>query len=174
MDVSLRFQNIKLLVLEVDGIMTDGRTWQDHKGDWRRKFSVRDTMALRRLRKAGYKIAILNLSHDSDIRDHVQMIGVDYFVEDCVDSGPIIQKILSESGLRFENLFLLSLDQEDLRAFAKVSLVGTVPAARPELKSLVQMITTHEGGDGAVQEICNLINQQGFYSRQQQQAASDR
>ena len=174
MDISHRLQNVKLLILEVDGIMTDGRTWLDNNGQWRRKFSVRDTMGLRRLRRSGYQIAVLSLSHDSDVRDHMAMVGVDFFFEDCVDKFPVYREILEKTGLKSEEIALMSFDPDDKALLQDVGLGITVPSAGFELRGAVHLTTSHEGGDGAVREVCNLVYQHGFFTGRVKQAAVGR
>jgi 3-deoxy-D-manno-octulosonate 8-phosphate phosphatase (KDO 8-P phosphatase) len=153
--------NIRLLVLDVDGVLTDGRTWQDSHGVWRRNFSVRDAIAIRQLRKSGYQIAVITDSHAQDISDHMKILEIDYFYEDCGDKPQALRHILASTGLSSSQVACLSAclghSKDDFELLKSVGFAALVPNADLDLRRSAQYITKAEGGDGAVREICHLI-----------------
>ncbi len=166
MDFTHSFKNIKLLLLEIDGVMTDGRTWLDAKGQWRRQFSVRDSMSLRRLRKLGYKTAVLSLGHEADVREHMQMLSIDFFYEDCADKFAGFRRLLEESALTPDEIAVMSFDPDDRPLLKEVGFSATVPSAGQELQTSVDFVVESDGGDGAVREICNYLFQYGYFAAQ--------
>ncbi len=137
---------VHVLFCDVDGVFTDGKAWQDQTGQWRRTFSVRDTMGLRALRKAGFKICILTPAISTEIRAHFEKVGVDVFKDDVNDVRAAHDHILRAYGLTLEHAAFLTET-----AFNTVEL-------RTKDGSLY--VTSRAGGDGAILEISNLILQQ--------------
>jgi 3-deoxy-D-manno-octulosonate 8-phosphate phosphatase KdsC-like HAD superfamily phosphatase len=128
------------------GVFTDGKTWQDQAGQWRRTFSVRDTMGLRALRKAGLKVCILTPVLSTEIRAHFEKVGVDVFKDHCLEPQAAQSHILKAFGLTAE-----------IAAFVGETANGEVQL-RTQAGS--QYVAARAGGDGAVLEISNLILQQ--------------
>lgn len=150
---------MKLVVFDVDGVFTDGRTWQDAGGVWRRYFSVRDTMGVRALRKAGYRVAVVTSGTSEEIRAHMAFVGVDEFHDGCFDKSLTVTDLISSLGIDPSEVAFVSEDACDASMFETVGFAVTVPTARPELQRNARYVTSRVGGDGAVLEICNLILQ---------------
>lgn len=155
---------IKMVVFDVDGVFTDGRTWQDPQGAWRRYFSVRDTMGIRALRKAGYKVAVVTATLSEEIRNHVSFVGVDAFKEDCGDKARALAELTAQFGFESSEVCYATEDEKDIPVFSKVGFGATISSAKPSVQKAAGYVTSREGGDGAVLEICNLIIQQGSVS----------
>ncbi len=75
-----RLSQIKLIAIEVDGVLTDGRVWQAADGQFRRVFSIRDAMGIRLLKKSGYRVVFFSFEASEDISRHALALGVDLFV----------------------------------------------------------------------------------------------
>ena len=149
--------DIRLLVLEIDGVLCDGRAWQDAKGRLRRSFSVRDAIALKRWRKGGGKVAILARALCEDIGDVGEGIGAEFFIADCADKPAALSWILKSAGLSLDNVAFFSTDTRDLTLMREAALSITTHAAAEEMKSAAALITKSEAGDGAVAEACVAV-----------------
>lgn len=154
-----RLHSIKLVVFDVDGVFTDGRTWQDMNGAWRRYFSVRDTMGVRALRKAGFRVAVVTSASADEVRAHMAFVGVDEFHEGCFDKALTVTEMMTTLGLSAAEVAYVSEDACDSALFETLGFAATVPTSRPELQRTARYVTARNGGDGAVLEICNLILQ---------------
>lgn len=160
-----RFRNIKLIVFDVDGVLTDGRTWQDARGAWRRSFSVRDAMGIRALKKAGVRVAVITAAKSNDIREHMSFVGIDDFFEDCEDKAPALEQLVDRFGVSSSEVGWMTADVQDRSIACDLGCLITVPSAPSELKNASHHVTSSSGGDGAVLEICSLILQTGNHSK---------
>lgn len=168
-----KLKKLKLVVFDVDGIFTDGRTWQDSSGSWRRYFSVRDTMGIRALRKAGYKIAVISAESANEIRAHVSYVGVDEFFGSCANKPLVVTQLLAKFGVNASEAAFMTADESDLDLFGAIGFSVTVPSAPTVLQSAARYVTSRSGGDGAVLEVCNLILQHTQHTAADQSRGRD-
>ncbi|MFN3454685.1 MAG: hypothetical protein ACK41T_06950 [Pseudobdellovibrio sp.] len=94
-----KLKNIKMLVLDVDGIMTDCRLWMDSDGEWKRIYSVRDGVGIKALIEQGYKVAVITGAKAVDVRARVKMLGINYLYEGALNKVPPFEELQKESGL---------------------------------------------------------------------------
>lgn len=146
-------------MFDVDGVFTDGRTWQDTSGTWRRYFSVRDTMGIRALRRAGFKIAVVTTETSEEVRAHMAYVGVDEFHDGCFDKSLTITETMDRLGIGAGETAFVSTDSCDAGLFESIGFGATTSTARNDLQRVARYVTARVGGDGAVLEICNLILQ---------------
>lgn len=158
-----KLKNIKMLVLDVDGILTDCRVWLDSNGEWRRFFSLRDGAGIVRLIEKGYKIAVITASKSKDIQMRVKHLGIHYFYEGSMDKVPAFEKLQKESGVSPAEMAYMGDDFFDIPILKRVAFAATVPQAVEEVKPHVHYITERAGGDGAVREVCDYLYKYGAY-----------
>ena len=154
-----------MLVLDVDGVLTDCRLWMDSNGEWKRIYSVRDGVGIKEISAAGYKLAIITGATATDVRARSKMLGFDYFYEGALDKGPSFEKLLKESGFKREEIAYVGDDIFDIPLLNVVGFAATVPEAVDEVIEVVDYVTKRPGGNGAVREICNFILKYGFYAK---------
>lgn len=159
-----KLKSIKMLVLDVDGVMTDCRLWMDSDGEWKRIYCVRDGVGLKALGAAGYKLAIITGAQASDVRARAKMLGFHYFYEGAADKRPSFEKLQAESGLQPSEMAYVGDDVFDIPLIEAVGFGATVPEAVDEVLECAQYVTRRAGGNGAVREICDFILKYGFYS----------
>lgn len=152
-----------MLVLDVDGVMTDTRIWFDGK-EWRRFFSIRDGVGIKRLIESGYKIAVITGTKSEDIRARVKSLGIHYFYEGALDKGPSFLQLQNESKLSVNEMAYVGDDIFDMPMIQAVQFGATVPEAVEEVLEVADYVTQRGGGIGAVREICDLIYKYGAYS----------
>ncbi|WP_347357008.1 HAD-IIIA family hydrolase [Bdellovibrio sp.] len=158
-----KLKNIKMLVLDVDGVLTDTRLWFDGK-EWRRFFSIRDGVGIKRLTEAGYKIAVITGSKAEDIRARVKSLGIHYFYEGALDKEPSFLQLQQESGISTSEMAYVGDDIFDIPMIQAVAFGATVPEAVDEVMEVADYVTRRPGGCGAVREVCDYIYKYGAFS----------
>ena len=154
-----------MLVMDVDGVLTDSRIILDSGSGWRRFFSVRDGIGIHRLRNQGYKTAVITGSHSEDVRLRVQALKIDYFYENKLDKKPAYENLKKVSGFRDQEISYIGDDILDLPLLEKVGFSATVPEAVEEVVNECDYITKRKGGYGAVRDLCQLILRYGYYNK---------
>lgn len=149
-----------MLVLDVDGVLTDTRMWFDGT-EWRRFYSVRDGVGIKRLIEAGYKVAIITGSKAEDIRARVKSLGIHYLYEGALEKAPSFLKLQNESGLTPEEMAYVGDDIFDIPLLEAVAFGATVPEAVEEVLEVASYVTRRPGGCGAVREVCDYIYKYG-------------
>lgn len=160
-----KLKPIKMLVLDVDGVLTDCRLWMDSNGEWKRIYSVRDGVGIKELAAAGYKLAIITGAQATDVRARAKMLGFDFLYEGAVDKWPSFEKLQKDSGLTKEEMAYVGDDIFDIPLLKAVAFGATVPEAVDEVIEVADYVTKRPGGNGAVREICNFILKYGYYSK---------
>jgi 3-deoxy-D-manno-octulosonate 8-phosphate phosphatase (KDO 8-P phosphatase) len=160
-----QLNSIKMLVLDVDGIMTDCRLWMDANGQWKRVYSVRDGVGIKALIEAGYKLAVITGATAEDVRARVKMLGIHYLFEGAVDKSPPFLELQKQSGITANEMAYMGDDYFDLPLLNAVQFSATVPDAMEEVISAVDYVTARPAGNGAVREVCNYILKYGFFSK---------
>ncbi len=163
-NIFANLKNIKMLVLDVDGVMTDCRIWMDSNGDWKRFFCIRDGVGIKRLIENGYKLAVITGSKTEEIRARVKMLGIQFLYEGAVDKVPSFVDLQKQSGLKPEEMAYIGDDYFDIPLLQAVAFSATVPEAVDEVIEISKYITKRPGGNGAVREVCDLIYKHGAFS----------
>lgn len=158
-----KLKNIKMLVLDVDGVLTDTRIWFDGS-EWRRFFSIRDGVGIKRLIESGYKVAVITGSKSEDIRARVKSLGIQFFYEGALDKEPSFLQLQQDSGLRPDEMAYVGDDIFDISMIKEVSFGATVPEAVDEVIEVADYVTKRPGGLGAVREVCDYIFKHGAFS----------
>ncbi|MBI3543795.1 MAG: HAD family hydrolase [Deltaproteobacteria bacterium] len=152
-----RLKRIKMLILDVDGVMTDGRIWWIEGTGWTRAFSVKDGYGLKLLMKAGIEIAVISGGDSKSVRERAQFLGIKHVYLGDENKLTALAKIMKDTGHGYEQLAFVGDDLFDIPVLEKVGFSATVPHAVVEVKEVVHYITTEPGGFGAVREIADLI-----------------
>ncbi len=158
-----KLSKIKMLILDVDGVLTDCRVFLDSNGEWKRQYSIRDGYGIKRLMDAGYKTAVITGSKAKDIEARVQGLGIHYFFEGSMDKLPAFESLQSQSGLKPEEMAYMGDDLFDIPVLEKVGFAATVPEAMQEVIEIADYVSQRPGGNGAVREICDFIYKYGAF-----------
>lgn len=152
-----RASKIRLLALDVDGVLTDGKLYFDSNGTELKAFNARDGLGLKALQKFGIKLAIITGSRSSIVAHRAEQLGVDYVYQGCDNKLIAYTDLLRKSGIEENHVCFAGDDWIDLPILQRVGLAVTVPGADHEVKDRVHWVTSLEGGNGAVRELCDLI-----------------
>lgn len=153
-------KKIKLLVLDVDGVLTDCKIWMHSPGVWRRFFSIRDGVGIKELMSSGVRIAIITGSTSEDIRERAKSLQIEFLYEGAMDKEPSFQDLLQQTGLSVDEVAYMGDDIYDIPLLRRVGFAATVPEAVEEVLVNSHYVTKRPGGNGAVREVCDLIRSQ--------------
>ena len=148
---------IDLLVLDVDGVLTDGRIIYDSRGADIKAFHVADGQGVKYWLRVGHEAAILSGRSSRTIRIRARDIGIKAVYEDAKDKRPVLEKILKRFGRTPEQVCYVGDDLVDLPVMARVGFAVAVAGAVPEVKRIAHYVTRQPGGAGAVRETVELI-----------------
>ena len=156
-EIQTRLKKIKLLALDVDGVMTDGRIfWLEGHG-WTRHFHIKDGYGLKILMKSGIQVAIISGGDSKDVRTRVEFLKIPYIFLGDENKLVALNKIVDSSKLELDQIAFMGDDLFDIPVLEKVGFSATVPHAVEEVKKKVHYITQTEGGWGAVREVADAI-----------------
>lgn len=152
-----RLKKIKLLLLDVDGVLTDGRIVYDSCGHDMKFFDVHDGMGVYLLKKAGIPTILITAKGSRAIRPRARDMRVDEVFENISPKSAALDKILKKYKVSADQVCFAGDDLVDLCLMDKVGFAVAVFNACPEIKQRAAYITLREGGRGAVREIAELI-----------------
>ncbi len=152
-----RLRKIQMLILDVDGVMTDGRIWWIEGTGWTRAFSVKDGYGLKLLMRQGIQVAIISGGDSKSVRERAKFLGIQHVYLGDENKLIALNKIVTATGLKLEQMAFVGDDLFDIPVLEKVGFSATVPHAVPEVLEIVHYITKEPGGFGAVREIADLI-----------------
>ena len=152
-----RARKIKLLILDCDGVLTDGRIILLPDGDETKAFDVKDGHAMVMAQRAGLRIAIISGRKSSIVRARAKELGVAHLHEMAWVKKEPYEKILAEEGLGDEEVCYVGDDVVDIPLLRRAGLGVAVADAVEETKQQSHMVTARGGGRGAVREVIELI-----------------
>ncbi|HLB72653.1 MAG TPA: HAD hydrolase family protein [Sedimentisphaerales bacterium] len=148
---------IELLVLDVDGVLTDGSIIVNADGSETKSFNVRDGHGIRLWQRAGFKTAIISGRTSAPTKIRAGQLEIEHVLEGCHYKLPALEKLLDELGLAPENVAYVGDDLPDLPVMRYVGFGAAVANADDELKKYADYVTTRSGGAGAVREVIEHI-----------------
>jgi len=155
--VLARVKKIKLLLLDVDGVLTDGRIIYDSKGRDLKFFDVHDGMGVYLLSKAGIKTILITAKGSAAIKPRARDMRVAEVIADVSPKSRALERIFKKYGVSAEEVCFVGDDLVDLCLMNKVGFPVAVFNALPEIKKKAIYITLRHGGRGAVREVAELI-----------------
>ena len=156
-DLKNNAKKVKLLLLDVDGVLTDGRIVYDSRGADMKFFDVHDGIGVYLLKKAGIPTILITAKGSRAIRPRARDMGVDAVFEDVSPKSSILGKMLKKYGLSAEEVCFIGDDLVDLCLMKRVGFAVAVFNACPEIKRQAVYVTLRQGGRGAVREVAELI-----------------
>jgi 3-deoxy-D-manno-octulosonate 8-phosphate phosphatase (KDO 8-P phosphatase) len=148
---------IKLLALDVDGVLTDGTIHLNGENGETKVFFVQDGSALIRARKAGLLIAWISGRRCRAVELRAGELGVEYLYQGVEDKVEVIENLLYEKGVNWEQTAFIGDDLNDLPLILKAGWSAAVAQAHPRVLAAADYKTTLPGGHGAVREVVELI-----------------
>ena len=148
---------IKLLVLDVDGVLTDGRLWFGAEGEALKVFHVRDGAGIKALQAAGVTVAIISGRVSPAVTRRAAELGIRHVRQGADDKAAALAELLRETGVAASLTACIGDDTPDLAVMARVALPIAVADAHQAVLAAAHHVTRLGGGQGAVREICDLL-----------------
>ncbi len=165
-DISEKLRRIKLVLLDVDGVLTDGSIIYSDSGAETKGFNVRDGLGLRFLMKAGIKAGIITGRTSDALRHRCKNLGIDLIFEGIIDKGALLEQILKQTGVSAEEVAFVGDDLLDISVMKRVGLAIAVADAHDTVLGHADMMTICRGGAGAVREVCEaILKAQGLWEK---------
>jgi 3-deoxy-D-manno-octulosonate 8-phosphate phosphatase (KDO 8-P phosphatase) len=157
-------KQVKLLILDVDGVMTDGSLYFSDTGHEMKTFNSLDGHGLNMLKTTGVKIAILTGRQSKLVELRAQNLNIDYVYQGVHDKLLTFEELLRVSGFAAQECGYIGDDIIDLPPMRRVAFAATVPHSPAIVRENAHYVARAAGGRGAIREICELIMQaQGTY-----------
>jgi YrbI family 3-deoxy-D-manno-octulosonate 8-phosphate phosphatase len=151
------FRDVRLLVLDVDGVLTDAGMYYAEGGEELKKFNTRDGHGIRLLEAAGIPTAIVTREKTEIVSRRARKLGIADVHQGILDKGPVVRALVERHKITAAQACYVGDDVGDLPAMTAVGLPVAVRDALPEVKRVARYVTRRRGGDGAVREVCDLI-----------------
>ena len=157
LSVQAKARNIKLLLMDCDGVLTDGRIWILENGQDQKAFHTQDGLGLELLHRAGLQSGIISGRESDAVARRAEGLGIKYVYLGRKNKIVAFEEILSQAGLTTEEVAFVGDDLNDLPLLIRSGLAIAVADANAEVIKRVQYVTTAKGGRGAVREVVELI-----------------
>lgn len=156
-DITEKAKKIKLLILDVDGVFTNGQVWLDKNGDEVKAFHAQDGYGIKNLQRQGIHVAIISGRKSASCSFRMQELGVNHVHQGIKHKLPVFESLLKELNLDESECAYVGDDVPDIPVMQRVNLKIAVANATQPVKELADWQTTIKGGEGAVREVCDLL-----------------
>jgi 3-deoxy-D-manno-octulosonate 8-phosphate phosphatase (KDO 8-P phosphatase) len=150
-------RKVKLLVLDVDGTLTDGKLYIDHKGNETKSFYAQDGAALKMLMNAGIKVALLSGRRSLSVEKRAQELGIDDLYQAVEEKFTVLGNLMKKYNVSLSEVSFVGDDITDLPLIRQVGYSFAPANARQIVKQFSHYVTESNGGEGAVAEACEKI-----------------
>ena len=158
-ELAQRARRVRLVLMDCDGVLTDGRLWLTADGEEQKTFHVRDGQGIVLLHQAGLKTGIISGRQSIALERRAQELEISILRQSVKDKVGALNEILSETSVNPVECAFIGDDLGDIPIMRQVGLAVAVADAVNEVKQVAQFTTEVKGGRGAVREVCELILQ---------------
>lgn len=161
-----RASRVKVMIFDVDGVLTDGSLTYGPEGEVTKTFNVLDGLGIQLLNKTGVKTAIISARKSPIVVKRAADLGISHVYQGIHDKRVGFAELLQVTGATPEECGYIGDDVIDLPLFTRVGFAVTVPSGHPEVQHRAHYVTRNAGGRGAVREVCDLVMRaQGTYEQ---------
>ena len=150
-------QKIKLLLLDVDGVLTDGRLYYGNSGEELKTFDIQDGLGIKLLQSAGIKVGIITGRSSDLVKRRAKELSIDPVIQGREDKLTALNELLKDMNFNLEEIAFVGDDLPDLAVVRRVGLGITTANGNHILASQALWQTKKSGGNGAVREVAELI-----------------
>ncbi len=156
-DGDAAFASIEALVMDVDGVLTDGTFQWSESGGEAKCFSFEDVMGLSRARQAGLKLGLIS-GEDSQLVDrYARKLNIPFVAKGCKEKDEALRRFADSAGVALQHIAYIGDDVNDLSALALAGLSAAPANAQPSVKAAVAVVLERNGGRGAVRQLVEMI-----------------
>ncbi|MBD3633823.1 MAG: 3-deoxy-manno-octulosonate-8-phosphatase KdsC [Methylophaga sp.] len=156
-DILEKAKKIKLVIFDVDGVLTDGRIIIGDDGQEYKSFHTRDGHGMKLLQLTGVEIAIISGRSTKTVEHRMNSLGINHVFQGKRVKLPVFEQLIAELNLQPEECAFVGDDWVDLSIMSRVGLAIAVQDADSVVKKHAHWITPSNGGHGAAREVCELI-----------------
>jgi len=150
--------HLKMLVMDVDGTLTDGKIYMGDNGEIMKSFSAKDGFAIHeQLPKAGIVPAIITGRQSTIVENRARELGIELLYQGVKDKRALLDRITMDHSVRLSEIAYIGDDDNDLEAMRSVLIVGCPSDASENVRRIAHFISTKKGGEGAVREFIEWI-----------------
>lgn len=149
--------NIKLLIMDVDGVLTDGKINYTSSGEEIKSFHVRDGLGIKIAKKYGIELAIISARYSKGTEIRAKELGIDHVYQGHFEKLDVYNELKKKLGISDENISFIGDDLNDIPILKRVALPATVADAPDVVKRFAQIVTPQTGGNGAVRHLIEII-----------------
>ena len=166
-DILAKAAQIKLVVFDVDGVLTDGSLFVGDDGQEYKAFHSRDGLGMKMLHGSGVEIGIITARTSNVVRHRMENLGIEHVYQGQQAKLPAFEELVAKLNLEFEQTAYVGDDVVDLPVMRRAGLAIAVQDAHPLAKQHAHWQTPHGGGRGAARDVCELIMEaQNSYGEQ--------
>jgi 3-deoxy-D-manno-octulosonate 8-phosphate phosphatase (KDO 8-P phosphatase) len=152
-----RARRVRLLAMDVDGVLTDAGMYYGENGEELKKFNTRDGMGVALVREAGLRTAILTREKTAIVERRAAKLKIDDVYMAVLDKLAVMRELVEQLGLGLDEVAYIGDDVNDYELLCHVGLAVAVRDATRLPRSVAHYVTEAKGGEGAVRELCELI-----------------
>ncbi len=152
-----RASKIKLLLMDCDGVLTDGRIWLFDNGEEQKGFHTRDGLGIELWHRAGFKSGIISGRNSSAVERRAQGLGMSFVVQGVEEKVRAFTDIVAEAGVTNEEVAFIGDDLNDIPLMIRAGFAVAVADAAAEARERAHYVTKLNGGQGAVREVIEVI-----------------
>jgi len=156
-EILRQLSKVRLLSLDVDGVLTDGGLYYADDGRIQRKYNVKDGVGIQRAMKAGVQVAIISAGVSGSVPERAATLGIAHVFTGVDDKRAVLQQLCETLGVELNETAHIGDDINDVPLLQAVGCPIAVADAQPEAFEAANIITERNGGAGAVREICDAL-----------------
>src|SRR5262245_24131134 len=153
-DLQERMRRLKLMVFDVDGVLTDGTLYYGEAGGELKAFNVRDGHGIKMLRESGVEVAILSARRSRAVDARAAELGLTLVEQGAGDKGKVFEDLIARARVSADASGYMGDDLVDLPALARCGFAATVPDAPASVRKRAHWVSRAPGGRGVVREVC--------------------
>jgi 3-deoxy-D-manno-octulosonate 8-phosphate phosphatase (KDO 8-P phosphatase) len=148
---------VRLLALDVDGVLTDGRLHYGPRGESTKVFHVRDGHGIKRVQETGIEVAIISGRKSAAVAKRARDLGIKHVFQGVGDKLAVLEKLAKSRGVALEHCACVGDDTPDAPILAAAGLGVAVADAHADALAAADLVTSRPGGHGAVREVCDWL-----------------
>ena len=155
--IERRASRIKLLLMDCDGVLTDGRLWLTDDGDEQKSFNTHDGLGLSLLHRAGVKSGVITGRSSRAVARRAQELGIEFVCQGSPDKIAAFEQLLKEAGVDENEVAFVGDDLPDIPVMNRAEFAVAVADAVEETRAVAHYVTRARGGRGAIREVIEII-----------------
>ena len=152
-----RARGVKLMIFDVDGVLTDGRLYLSDNGEEMKAFSTRDGQGIKLLREAGIAVGVITARSSRVVERRARELGIELLRQGASDKAGVLAELLSGQNLQASEAGYMGDDLADLPVLMRCGFAATVQSAPEAVRTRVHYVARAAGGEGAAREVCEFI-----------------